>query len=78
MVSLYAGYALLGFLGLMLVGMEPFDALNHAFAAVSTGGFSTRGASIGHRDSPGIEGVTIVFFAVARLSRDVWHMLTSG
>jgi trk system potassium uptake protein TrkH len=56
---LYAGYALAGSIALRVAGMSNFDAVNHAFCAVSTGGFSTRAASIGHWDSPAIEAVTL-------------------
>lgn len=65
---LYGGYAVVGTLGLWLAGMGPFDAVNHAFAAVSTGGFSTSTDSIGHWDSVGIEGVTILLMVVGSLN----------
>jgi len=56
---IYAGYAVVGVVGLRLAGMSWFDAVNHAFAAVSTGGFSTRAASFGHWDSVMVEAVTL-------------------
>lgn len=59
-LSLYVGYTLFGVLALWLAGMSLFDAINHSFAAVSTGGFSTYSDSIGHWDSAAIEAVTIV------------------
>ncbi len=42
----------LGLLGIStllfyLAGMDPFDSINHAMAGLSTGGFSTRGGSLG-------------------------------
>ena len=49
---LYSGYALAGIVAYRLAGMNWFDAVNHSFAAVSTGGFSTRAQSIGYWDSP--------------------------
>ena len=45
-----------------------FDAVNHSFAAISTGGFSTRQASIGYWNSPVIEGITIVLMLLGNLS----------
>src|SRR3546814_4509366 len=42
-------------------GMTGFEAINHAMATLSTGGFSTRDASIGGFRSPAIEIVGIVF-----------------
>jgi len=35
-------------LAYMLLGMTPFDAINHAMTTVSTGGFSTHDASMGY------------------------------
>ena len=43
------------------VGMSPFDAMAHAFSTLSTGGFSTYDASLGHFHSPNIEWVAILF-----------------
>ncbi|GMV40048.1 MAG: potassium transporter [Myxococcales bacterium] len=56
---LYACYAVAGIAGYIACGMGAFDAVNHAFAAVSTGGFSTRPESIGAWDSPAIEAVSL-------------------
>ncbi|MEM8720373.1 MAG: potassium transporter TrkG [Cyanobacteria bacterium P01_G01_bin.39] len=50
----------MGILALWLAGMGRFDAVNHSFATLSTGGFSTRTNSIGYGDSPAVEAVTIV------------------
>jgi trk system potassium uptake protein len=58
-VRLYLAYAVLGVIALSLAGMSVFDALNHAFAALSTGGFSTRVESIGYWDSALVEWVVI-------------------
>jgi trk system potassium uptake protein TrkH len=46
---------------LAFAGMSVFDAVNHAMTAVSTGGFSTRDASITAWESPLIEWVLVVF-----------------
>jgi trk system potassium uptake protein len=46
---------------LAFVGMSWFDAVNHAMTAVSTGGFSTRDASIAAWENPLIEWVLVVF-----------------
>lgn len=48
-------------LSFWLAGMPLFDAVNHAFSALSLGGFSTHDASIGHYNNPAIEAVTVVF-----------------
>lgn len=63
-VRIYAGEVVLGILALWLAGMDGFDAINHAFCALSTGGFSTRAASIGHWDSPAIEAVVMALMVL--------------
>jgi len=46
-VAIYASLTLLLVVLLTLSGMSLFDAVNHAFTSIATGGFSTRDASIG-------------------------------
>lgn len=46
---------------LMFGGMSFFDAINHSMATLSTGGFSTKNASLGHWDSPFIQYVVAFF-----------------
>lgn len=48
---------------LYLLGMSLFDAVNHSFATIATGGFSTRNLSIAHYDNFWIE-LTIIIFMV--------------
>lgn len=48
-----------------VAGMEPFDAVTHAFATVSLGGFSTHDASLGYYDSAAVEVVAGVFTLIA-------------
>lgn len=51
---------------LKIAGMTWFDAINHAMATMSTGGFSTKNASIAHYDSfPIIQYIIIVFMFIA-------------
>lgn len=59
-LRLYVGYAVVGIIGLWAAGMSWFDAVNHAFTAISTGGFSTQPDSIGYWDSVVIEAVILV------------------
>jgi trk system potassium uptake protein TrkH len=65
---MYVCYAAAGTLAYRLAGMTWFDAVNHAFAAISTGGFSTRSESIGYWDSPAIEAVSIPLMILGNLS----------
>ena len=63
----YVGLTLLSFIALWAGGMSFFDALNHSFSIVSTGGFSTRNLSIAYYDSVLIEVVVMVFMAVSAM-----------
>ncbi len=49
------------FAAYLLLGMTPFDALNHAFTTVSTGGFSTHDASFGYFERPLLRWVAVIF-----------------
>ena len=48
--GLYILFTLADTLLLMLGGMNAFDAVNHAFSTISTGGFSTKNLSLGYWD----------------------------
>ncbi|MFP1632325.1 TrkH family potassium uptake protein [Zhengella sp. ZM62] len=50
-----------------MAGMTPFEAINHAFTTVSTGGFSTTDASMGGFDSLAINWIAIAFMALSSL-----------
>lgn len=65
---IYSCYAAAGTLAYRLAGMSVFDAVNHAFCAVSTGGFSTRAESIGYWNSLAIEAVTLPLMLLGNLS----------
>jgi trk system potassium uptake protein TrkH len=56
LVKIYCLLTAISFLILFAGGMPPFDAICHAFSAVSTGGFSTRVES-----AAGFSGLTIPF-----------------
>jgi len=61
----YVGLSAVLFVLLWLEGMSPFDAICHTFAAVSTGGFSTRQASLGAFDSNLITITVLLFMVIA-------------
>lgn len=65
---IYSCYAGVGTLAYWVAGMSLFDAFNHSFAAVSTGGFSTRPDSIGTWDSAAVEAVTLPLMVLGNLS----------
>lgn len=49
---------------LLVAGMGLFDAFNHTFSTISTGGFSTMGESVGQFDNFFIELVIMVFMVL--------------
>lgn len=59
-LGIYMGIITLGVIGYVVFGMPVFDAIAHSISAVSTGGFSTRNASIGAYGSLPIEIITCV------------------
>ncbi|MFH1943411.1 MAG: TrkH family potassium uptake protein [bacterium] len=77
-VSIYIGYALFGVMAYVISGMSVFDAVNHAFAAISTGGFSTRVESIGHWDSFQVEEITIVLMILGNLNFLTAYLFLKG
>ncbi|MDE1174001.1 MAG: TrkH family potassium uptake protein [Parvibaculaceae bacterium] len=54
-------------IALDMAGMTPFDAICHALATVSTGGLSTRDASIAYYNSASIEWITTAFMILGSL-----------
>lgn len=69
-VSIALAYVVLTCLcatALVFAGMNVFDAVNHAMAALATGGFSTKDASVGFYNSVPIEVVLTVFMAAGAL-----------
>ncbi|MBA6155603.1 TrkH family potassium uptake protein [Tenacibaculum sp. S7007] len=63
---IYVLLTLVEFLLLKIAGMTWFDAINHAMATVSTGGFSTKNASVAHwNGNPVIQYIIIFFMFVA-------------
>jgi trk system potassium uptake protein len=75
-MMIYSGYMIVGTAALHLAGMNGFDAVNHAFAALSTGGFSTRAESIGYWNSVAVEAVVIPLMILGNLSFvTAWLML---
>ncbi len=77
-LMLYVGMTLLAAIAFNLAGMGWFDAVNHAFSAVSTGGFSTREASIGYWDSGWIEGIAMFFMLLSGMHYGVLFATLTG
>lgn len=63
---IYFGYTVLETLLLKLAGMSFFDAMNHSLATLSTGGFSTKNASLAYwNHQPLVQYITILFMFLA-------------
>lgn len=67
-VLLYLAISVLCVLSYYAVGLSWFDAVCHMFATVSTGGFSTRSASIAAFHSSTVEWVAIFYMALCGVS----------
>jgi trk system potassium uptake protein TrkH len=76
---IYLGLTIAAVLSLRLTGaMGWFDAVCHAFSMVSTGGLSTRDASIGAFDSIAVDIVCIVFMLLAGVNFALFYALLRG
>ncbi len=64
----YIGLTLAETILLKIFGMSLFDAVNHSFATIATGGFSTKNLSISYFNSPQIETVIMVFMVLSGLN----------
>ncbi len=64
--------------GLLWPAMGLFDAVNHAFATMATGGFSTENGSVGQYNSPYIEWVITVFMVLAGINFALHFRLLRG
>lgn len=62
---IYFGLTSLETIILMFLGLDFFDAINHSLTTTSTGGFSTKQASIAAFQNPWIEAVIVIFMFLA-------------
>ncbi|MGH6931175.1 MAG: TrkH family potassium uptake protein [Dongiaceae bacterium] len=63
-ILVYLALTALCVLALMVAGMGTFDSISHAMSAISTGGFSTKDASIAYYQNPAVEWVLTTFMAL--------------
>ena len=73
----YVGMTVVCAVSYALAGMSVFDAVGHAFATVSTGGFSTHDASLAFFDSAAVETIAIVFMIAGAISFNI-HVVVWG
>jgi len=76
--KVYAGITLAEVFFLLFGGMSLFDALNHAFTTMPTGGFSTMNASVAAYDSVYIETVITIFMLLAGINFSLHYQALIG
>ena len=74
-LTVYIGLTVIATVAFYAAGMGWFDAVCHSMATVSTGGFSTKQASIAAFGSPLIEYVTILFMFIGGVSLSLQYLL---
>ncbi len=63
---IYVGYTVAETILLKVAGMSFFDAINHSLSTLSTGGFSTKNASVAHwNGQPIIQYIIMIFMFLA-------------
>ncbi len=75
---IYATFTAACAVSLWFAGMPTFDALGHALSTVSTGGFSTRDASVAAFDNANVEAVLVVFMLAAAMNFTLYWALVHG
>ncbi len=75
---IYLGLTIILSMLLFLEGMNVYDAINHALTTLSSGGFSTKNASLGHWDSPLIQYTVIVFMFLAGVNFTLHYFALKG
>ncbi|MFV0391545.1 MAG: TrkH family potassium uptake protein [Paludibacteraceae bacterium] len=78
MFSVYISLTVLIVISLRVAGMNWFDAVNHGLSIISTGGFSTKQASIAFWNSSVIEYVIIVFMFLSGVNFILFYLLVTG
>lgn len=76
--TIYLALSGLCCVGLRLLGMDWYDAINHAMATISTGGFSTHTASIAYFDSWMIELWIVLFMLIGSINFLLYAGLLEG
>lgn len=76
--KVYILFTVLEILLLLMGGMSFFDAVNHTFCTMPTGGFSTKNASIAHYNSPYFDAVIIVFMLLSGINFSLHYRLLQG
>jgi len=76
--KVYAGFSVVEIILLMIGGMDFYDALNHAFTTMPTGGFSTKNTSVAHFDSVYMDSVITLFMLFAGINFSLHYQFLKG
>jgi trk system potassium uptake protein len=77
MFGVYVALTVICAISYAAAGMTGFDALNHAFTTISTGGFSTHDASMGfYADRPAVLWIGTIFMFIGALPFSVLIILS--
>lgn len=79
--TLWKVYILITAAQIMLLtigGMSLFEAVNHTFCTLPTGGFSPKNASIAYYDSSYFDGIIIIFMLLAGINFSLHYRLLKG
>lgn len=75
---IYLGMTAVLFFILLLGGMNWFDAINHAYTTMATGGFSTKNESIGYWNMAQIQYPIIIFMLLSGVNYSLLYVAFSG
>ncbi|MDR0419935.1 MAG: TrkH family potassium uptake protein, partial [Prevotellaceae bacterium] len=77
-ISVYIGLTVILTALLMLCGMNLFDAVNHAFSTIATGGFSTKNGSISSFNSIPVGIIIMIFMIISGMHFGVIYSTLAG
>jgi trk system potassium uptake protein TrkH len=75
---IYVGLTAIATLFYITGGMDFYNAICHAFTTMSTGGFSTKNASLAHFQSPFIEVTASIFMLLAGINYSLYFYVFRG
>lgn len=76
--TVYFIFTVLEIFLLYLLGLSFYDAVNHAFTTLSTGGFSTHTQSISYYSNPSVESVITIFMFIGGSNFALLYFLLRG
>jgi trk system potassium uptake protein TrkH len=78
LLAIYVVLTVAQVLLLVMAGMGLFDAVNHSYTTMATGGFSTKQASVGYWSSPAIQYIITFFMFFAGVNFTLFYFMIKG